>query len=270
LLVWGRPGFTAEEGRQAQLYLMAHRLPLRRDGRGRARLRPLYFAGVSPGSGEPRWSRRQTRATPLALDGVVGGSPREEQPIVDQMAVSWVGEPVNKWVMLYGGDLPDYALMDAAAARPGPAPGAVRIRFADHPWGPWSPAEPHLLPGSPMVAGDPYGPGGVLFHDRCVDQGPAVCAPGDPSRPPDFFFPGCPSLAAAFDIGRFYGPNIIDAYTRPDPASGGLELFWNVSTWNPYGVALVRSVIRPGESRPAAPATGSRRNPAVRWCRATA
>ncbi len=63
--------------------------------------------------------------------------------------------------------------------------------------------------------------------------------------------------------------NIIDAYTRPDPASGGLELFWNVSTWNPYGVALVRSVIRPGESRSAGPATGSRRNPAVRWCRAT-
>jgi len=131
VLVWGRPLFTGEQGRQAQLYLMAHRLPLRPGRRGR--LRPRYYAGVDA-SGEPRWTRRQSEAVPLALDGVVGGSPHEEQPIVSQMAISWIGAPVNKWVMLYGGDLADYLLADAANARPGPAPGAIRIRFADHPW----------------------------------------------------------------------------------------------------------------------------------------
>ncbi len=278
LLVWGRPGFTAEQGRQAQLYLLAHRLPLRLDKRGRVRLRPLYFAGVHPTTGEPRWSRRQSRAAPLALDGVVGGSPHEERPIVAQMAVSWVGAPVNRWVMLYGGDLPPYALADPAAAQPGAAPGAVRIRFARHPWGPWTPPEPHLVPGSPLVVGDPYGPGGVLFHDRCVDQGAARCAPGDPTRPTDFFLPGCPPIGAAFDIGRFYGANIIDAYTRPDGA-GGAELYWNVSTWNPYGVVLVRSTVQnptvsiprppPGAPRPRTLRecpTRAGRKAAVRWC----
>jgi hypothetical protein len=268
LLIWGRPGFTAEQGRQAQLYLMVHRLPIRLDRRGRARFRPLYFAGTNRRTGEPRWSRRQSRAAPLALDGIPGGSPHEERPIVDQMAVSWVGEPVNRWVMLYAGDLPPYTLADPAGAQPGPAPGAIRIRFAEHPWGPWSPPEPHLLPGSPLVPGDPYGPGGVLFHNRCVDHGSVHCARSDPSRPTDFFLAGCPSIGAAFDIGRFYGPNIIDAYTRPDGA-GGVELLWNVSTWNPYGVALVRSTIRGGATPTAdtCSAARARRNrPTVRWC----
>ena len=121
LLMWGRPGFQGLDEREAQLYLLAHRLPIRPDKRGRVRLRPRYFAGVGA-NGEPRWSRRQQDAAPLALDGVVGGSPHEEQPIVSQMSVSWIGEPVNKWVMLYGGDLADYLLPDPVGQRPGPRP----------------------------------------------------------------------------------------------------------------------------------------------------
>ncbi len=239
LLVWGRPGFTGTATRQVQAYLMVHRLPIRRDRHGRMRWRPRFFAGVHPVTGEPLWTGRESGAAPMALDGVVGGSPHEEQPIVSQVAVSWVGAPVNRWVMIYSGDLPDYVLPDPASARPGPSPGAVRIRFAEHPWGPWTPPAPHLLPGSPTVVGDPYGPGGVLFHPLCVDQGSARCAPGDPTRPPDYFIPGCPSFAASFDAGRFYGANIIDAYTRP--SDGGADIVWNVSTWNPYGVVLART-----------------------------
>jgi hypothetical protein len=251
LLMWGRPGWQSVGAREAQLYLLAHRLPMKLDRQGRWRFRPRYFAGLDS-RGEPRWRRRQRDAVPLALDGVAGGSPHEEQPIVNQMSVSWVGAPVSKWVMLYGGDLADYLLPDPASQRPGAHPGAVRIRFADHPWGPWSPPEAHLLPGSPDVVGAPWGPGGVLFHDQCVDVGDAVCAPGDPRRPPDFFLPGCPSFAAAFDVGRFYGPNVIDVYTR---AAGptAMDLFWNVSTWNPYAVILMRSRIEAGPA--ATPAT---------------
>jgi hypothetical protein len=159
------------------------------------------------------------------------------------MAVSWIGDPLNTWVMIYGGDLADYLLTDPANARPGPAPGALRIRFAEHPWGPWTPPETLLAPGSPSVTGDPYGPGGVLFHTACQDDGPSLCARSDPSRPPDTFLPGCPEFARAFDIGRFYAPNIIDSYTRPDGA-GGVDIFWNVSTWNPYSVIFARTNLR--------------------------
>jgi hypothetical protein len=275
VLFWGRPGFTAERGRQAQLYLMVHRLPFLRKRSGAIRLRPWYFAGLAGATGEPVWSRHESHAVPLALDGVVGGSPREEQPIVDQMAISWVGEPVSKWVMLYGGDLADYLLQDPAGARPGPEPGAVRIRFADHPWGPWTAALPHLLPGSASVVGDPYGPGGVLHHSACVDQGAARCAPSDPTRPPDVFLPGCASVGALFDNGRFYAPNIIDTYTRR--RAGGADLFWNVSTWNPYGVVLMRTAIEAGSPVPPSPCGRAHSSPRsgaagrvsrFRWCAA--
>ena len=121
----------------------------------------------------------------------------------------------------------------------------MRIRFADHPWGPWSPARPHLLEGSPTEVGTPLGPGGVLFDPRCVSQPGAPCAPSDPIRPVDSFLPGCFPVGKTFDNGFFYGANIIDAYTADDGA-GGMDIYWNVSTWNPYGVLFLRTNLRPG------------------------
>jgi hypothetical protein len=243
LLWWGRPGFSVAGAREAQLYLLTHRLPLKTDRDGRARFKPKYFAGLNAKTGEPRWTRRESKAAPLALDGVAGGNPHEQLPIPNQMAVSFVGAPLNTWIMIYGGDLADYLLADPANARPEPR-GAIRIRYAAHPWGPWSAPEPLLLPGDPLVAGDPYGPGGVLFHVACQDQPPLLCARSDPSRPTDAFFPGCPEIGRTFDVGRFYGSNVVDAYTRPDGA-GGVDVFWNASTWNPYSVVFVRTNLRP-------------------------
>lgn len=245
LLVWGRPGYTGEQGRQAQLYLMMHPLPIRTDRHGEWRFRPYFFAGVHPASGRPRWTRLESRAAPLALDGAVAGDPHERLPIVDQMAISWVGAPIRRWVMLYGGDLDDLFLADPENARPGPAPGAIQIRFAKHPWGPWSPPQPHLVPGDPSVEGDPYGPGGVLYHPACQDLPGAPCAPTDPHRPVHAFLPNCQPFGF-FEPGTFYAPNIIDAYTRPDGA-GGVDIYWNVSTWNPYAVVLVRTNLRPDD-----------------------
>jgi len=246
LFVWGRPGYTGEQGREAQLYLMVQPLPMRAPGSKRHRgwpYTPLYFAGADA-KNRPRWSPRQSQAAPLALDGRVGGSPHEAYPIVDQMAIAWVDAPIRKWVMLYGGDVDEWFLADPANARPGPAPGAIQIRFADQPWGPWSEPQPHLIPGSPSVVGDMYGPGGVLYHHACVDQGPATCARTDPTRPLHSLNPGCAPFPVEFEIGYFYAPNIIDAYTKPDGA-GGVDLYWNVSTWNPYAVLLLKTKLRP-------------------------
>ncbi|HKC49728.1 MAG TPA: hypothetical protein VKF60_02975, partial [Myxococcota bacterium] len=244
VLVWGRPGFAGEEGRQAQIYLLVHRLPIERERNGRWRFHPWYFAGVRGRTGIPLWSPRQSDAKPLALDGVVNGSPVEEQPLVNQFSVSWVGGSVRKWVMLYGGNIGDYLLLDPAHARPGEGPGSVRIRFADQPWGPWSPAKPHLLEGGPGEVGTPLGPGGVLFSPLCLDQPGAPCAVSDPIRPIDSFLPGCFPFGKTFDNGFFYGANIIDAYTKSDGA-GGMDVYWNVSTWNPYGVLFLKTNLRP-------------------------
>jgi hypothetical protein len=43
-----------------------------------------------------------------------------------------------------------------------------------------------------------------------------------------------------------YGVNIIDPYTRVSSAEGrgrAVDVFWNVSTWNPYAVVLVKTHI---------------------------
>jgi hypothetical protein len=243
LLVLGRPGFTGEEGREAQLYLAVLDLPLRTGKAGKVRFAPRYFAGVKA-NGRARWTRDEAKAAPLAQDGVVGGDPHEALPQPLQMGIGWVGAPLSKWVMLYGGDLADYLLADPANGAPGPAPGAVRIRFSDEPWGPWSVAHPILAPGDPGTVGDPYGPGGVLYHSECVDVGPNECAPSDPTRPLHVFNPGCGPFPLELDHGGFYGANLIDAYTGPD-GLGGVQLVWNVSTWNPYGVLFLRTRIEP-------------------------
>jgi len=240
LLIWGRPGFVGEHGREAQLYLMTHTLPLSRGADGQLAFTPRYFAGLDTASGEPTWSSRESEAKPLSLDGKPGGNPHEQAQIVNQMSVSWVGAPIDKWVMLYGGDVSPFLIADPDNAYGTRAHGAIMLRYADHPWGPWSPPQTHLSPGSPAVEGDPYGPGGFVFHPDCVDTEERACAKSDPARPPDSVIPGCPISLAALDPGRFYGVNVIDPYTEPN-AEGGLDFVWNVSTWNPYTVQLMRT-----------------------------
>jgi hypothetical protein len=243
LLVWGRPGFVAEDGRQAQLYLMTHRLPFAIDGEGALQFEPQYFAGLDADSGEPIWSPLQSKAKPLALDGVENGDPYEDQQILNQMSVSWLGPPIDKWVMLYGGDTSDALLYDAPCTRSTGAPGAIVMRFADHPWGPWSPNAPHLSPGDPRHVGDARGPGGILFYPGCVNKLPARCVEPDAQSTADALLPGCIGPPSAPDPGRLYGAAIIDSYTAP-AGNDGLDVYWNVSTWNPYSVVLMKTTIR--------------------------
>ena len=261
VLVWGRPGYEVVPGRQAHMYLMALELPLGRTRDGELRLKPRYFAGVRSKTGEPIWTKHESRAAPLAMDGVVGGNPDDAHPFPNQTAVSWLGPPVNEWMMLYGGGGSDVsgAVLDAEA-------GPLMVRFAEHPWGPWSAAAVALDPGSPAVAGNPFGPGGYVFHPECEDQPPAVCTPSDPHRPLDYFIPGCVEVGASIDTGILYAPNIIDAYTRADGA-GGLDVFWNVSVWNPYLVALLRTNVQPdAASVPDGCPSGRRPKSRFRWC----
>ncbi len=260
VFIWGRPGYDVQPGRQAHMYLMVHRLPIRRNRAGAVQLRPRYFTGVRA-DGEPVWTRHESRAKALSMDGVVDGNPDDDLPNPNQTEVSWLGPPVNTWMMLYGGG----GSSVSGGLGPDATAGPIMVRFADHPWGPWSPPVVHLDPGSPVVAGDPFGPGGYIFHPACTDQPPAVCAPSDPTRPLDYFLPGCPSVGANLDTGILYGPNIIEAYTRADGA-GGLDVFWNVSVWNPYLVALLKTNVRPDAAGAATTCGTGRPGGRFRWC----
>jgi hypothetical protein len=253
VLVWGRPDLTAEHERDGYLYLMTHRLPLPLDTSGQLEFAPRYFAGVDAGTGEPRWSSHESEAQGIALDGKLNGDPHEPVQVLTSMTVSWLGAPINKWMMLYGGDLADFLLLDPLTSRNQHAPGAIWARFADEPWGPFSPPVSHLAPGNPVTVDDPYGPGGFMYSPQCVSGSVSVsvsggaCAASDPHRPLDTAVPGC--LLALEDPGRLYSPNIIDPYTRPN-AGGGLDVFWNASTWNPYAVRLFKTSIQPPGNAP--------------------
>ena len=236
VLIWGRPGFLADPDSQVGLYLMAHDLPLQEDAAGKLVFTPRYFAGLAA-TGEPRWTPLQARAVPLALDGQLGGDPSETVRTINQMAVSWLGAPINKWIMLYGGGRGSWLAPDTDSAV---AAGAIALRFADHPWGPWSPAQTHWSSGGPTQAHTPLGPGGVIYHPECVAQGSLGCAASDPVRPSHVFNELCAPPSIETDTGFLYAANIIDAYTQPN-ARGGLDVYWNVSTWNPYRVLLMRS-----------------------------
>ena len=66
--------------------------------------------------------------------------------------------------------------------------------------------------------------------------------------------PDCQSIGAALDTGILYAPNVIDAYTRAD-GLGGLDVYWNVSVWNPYLVALLRTNVKPNPDPAPSPCT---------------
>lgn len=103
------------------------------------------------------------------------------------------------------------------------------MRSADNPWGPWSPPQDVLVGGDP--ARNPpeqqFAPGGILHHPDCVQVGCADSTDWDGVNPREY--------------GFLYGVNIIEQWTRP--AGSGVDLIWNVSTWDPYRVVLLRTRI---------------------------
>jgi hypothetical protein len=242
LLIWGRPSMLAEQGREARLYFATQQLPLARDGEHR--WSPKYYAGLEP-SGEPHWSPDAADAKPLALDGVPDGDPHEEFSVVNTTSVSWLGEPIHRWVVMYSGDIADYLLVDPQGSRRTNPGGAVMLRFAEHPWGPWSPAISHFAPGSATKVGDPFGPGGFAYSPDCKDTLEMRCAKPEPYTLG--LFNACVKTSTA-EPGLFYAPNIVDRYTRRNE-NGGLDVSWLLSTWEPYALVMMQSTIAPAVSK---------------------
>ena len=290
LLGFGRPSFVAQGGAQSLPFLFYVTLPQRADEP--LDFTPHFFAGVDA-AGRPRWTLVEEEAQPIygqarlvSQDGATRIQfPQPEFDYVNQMSVSFV-EPLQRWVMLYGGDLPTFMVADAYGQRipqrvAQPVPGAIHMRTAVHPWGD---------PGSAAAgAADISGwtaPRAVLTRTDaaqymvCADD-PAVAAEmpgclqtGDPHGPldlvntlmnyaselsPDAFaevtntclegqvVDAVQDELSGSSVGRLYGVNIIDSWTTPVAAqekdSAGAELYWNVSTWNPYQVVLVRTTL---------------------------
>jgi len=236
VFLWGRPGFVgvAANGRSLALYFAYMDMPT---GPGYA-WKPIYYAGSTGGIAQ--FSAHEKDAVPVDLDSTRDGvQPDEIIDIVNQMSIAWIG-PLRKWVMFYGGGLttlPSPALPDCGVLQLFTGSeckdvvvgnGAVRMRTADQPWGPWTPPQ-DVTAGTDPADGPhgQYGPGGALRHVDCKAPG---CAPHS-----DIF------VYHPDEYGFFYAANIIEQWTRP--AGKGVDIIWNASTWDPYRVVLLRTRI---------------------------
>lgn len=237
VLLWGRPWFIGinARGQNNALYFAYTDMPA---GPG-FEWKPRYYTG-SDAKGVPQFSDRQTDAAAVDLDSTQPGvQPQEVHDIVQHMSIVWI-ETLGKWVMFYGGGVsrfpypswaPKCGVLELFARdeceHVDMGNGALRMRTADDPWGPWSPPQDLIVGGDPynVSAGDQYGPGGTLHHPSCRDP---ACQPPSAQLPKG-------------DYGWFYGANIIEEWTRP--AGDGVDVIWLASTWNPYRVVMLRTRI---------------------------
>jgi hypothetical protein len=240
VFLWGRPNFEGIKlfGRDLGLYFAYVDMPTYK-ANGAIGWKPQYFKGMV--SGKPTFSENPAEAKALNLNG--WPTPETEQwDVTNQMSISWVA-PLNKWVMLYGGGtnfLLDFLAggLNALFVQLDPE-NAIHARFADHPWGPWSApqqvlraGDPNLIPPLPPSE---YGAFGIMHHDWCVPL--AWCVGGE--------------LTPAYAVtpwGFLYAPVIVDEWTTERAGPFGTkqaDIYWHVSTWDPYQTVLLRTRIRP-------------------------
>lgn len=221
LLVWGRPGFVAPLAATADLYLLHHPLATL-DGPGDdVNWQPRYFAGLTV-KGKPTWTSNQLLAAPVIAGEEIAG--------VLQFSIAWV-PGIHRFVMLYAGRLP------RALSLPGTG---IQMRTARNPWGPWS--EPELI-WNALDEGAYACPDGYMYAWWAV--GPQ-CPQSDAYRPdwlPNEGLNQCPNPSPTpnLDIGVEYGVNILATFSKPGSRFGTATIYWNLSTWNPYRVVLMKT-----------------------------
>lgn len=237
VFMWGRPFFggIASEGRDVRLYLLWAPMPVP-DAEQHFAWKPLYFTGLDAEQ-RPQFSERELDARALDLDAEAPGEqPQEIHDLTGQMSISWLPR-LQRFVMFYGGDAPSsqeeaIALGDSGKAERDPL-GRMWLRFAKHPWGPWTAPRPLMAAGDRELDAAPveqYAPGGILAHNNCNQ---ADCALYNPIYYLD---------VGGNNNGVLYGPSIVDAWTTEQQSSS--TVYWLVSTWNPYQVVLMKTTMR--------------------------
>lgn len=237
IYLWGRPHFIGVNAKRATLGMYFAKVLMPSAPAFEWKVR--YFAGTD-NSGGPIFSGHESHAVPVDLDASLPGvQSTEVHDIVQHMSIVWL-PPLQRWVMLYGGGVSKHPIpsiaptcgvlevfvrnqCDAVAL----GNGAVRMRTASVPWGPWSAPTDVFVGGNPDArpVADQYAAGGVLYHPACAGS---RCETRSTHLPKD-------------DYGWLYGANIIEPWTTATP--DGVEIVWNASTWDPYRVILLKTSI---------------------------
>jgi hypothetical protein len=242
LLLFGRPLFNLSSSSSAQnpVYLLRQTLPL--NTTGVSNWAPQYYVRTNA-DGSVTWSSSASAALPIIATDFKSTA---------QLDVKWIPQ-IKKWVMLYGGSTPDVVGLNGTTTDQ-PRHGAIHIRLADFPWGPWTPPAPALFReemgpyydcdanGFTIPTGCDVWPWATgLWTQGYADASIPNCRV-DAQLPWMPNYPWCP--APGFQQrGNLYSPNMIVPWT----ADNGLEpisrtrraaLYFATSTWSPYQVTL--------------------------------
>jgi Domain of unknown function (DUF4185) len=167
-----------------------------------------YFTGMSS-SGSPIFSNSESAAVPLFHDVMPGSSVPHD--CMGELSVAW-NPFVERWIMLYN------CANDSSAN-----PSGIYMRVAKQPWGPWS---------APQTIFNSKRDGGLchFIHRAVTASQPACDQLSGPER---------------LDVpGGIYGPYMITSMITGDARQGMSTLYYTMSTWNPYVVVVMRSMIR--------------------------
>jgi hypothetical protein len=269
LLLFTRPKFWSTSGEDADangMYLV--RQDTRISTSGAQTWNPQYFKGIDTTTDKPLWTSIVSEAVPmLTVPGTTAGDFKS----VNEIDIKWVPE-LRKWIMLYGGDV---HFSTPPPPNDQPRHGAIHMRMAEFPWGPWSPPTPLLwreqmrgyfdCDALKPTSGDcPWGGTGWCGCDpRTYDVGtwklgPSGAIPGctktltEPVQPNTAFDPSGSSCwyAPPFQLfanwnqrGLLYAAELIPSWTNAGPANlttllRPVTLYFLVSTWMPYQVVL--------------------------------
>jgi hypothetical protein len=162
-------------------------------------------------AGAPRWDFNESAAAPVIINGTVG-----------DISVIWNSQ-LHLWLMTYD-------------SRP-PAAAGILFSYSPTPWGPWS--TPQLLFNAQRD-----GALGKFIHDPSISPDDGLAGPTI----------GKAQLQPETVHGGNYAPYLVERWSRVllAPAGNGqLDLYYLLSTWNPYVVVLMNSRLRITISQPA-------------------
>lgn len=132
--------------------------------------------------------------------------PLFDQPQVGELSVTY-NHFIDRWIMLYNAS----------------DPGGINMRTARDPWGPWT---------RPQVIYDPWKDGGYCHYMHVGWQSQRCDSVMDPGRENDW--------------GGVYGPYQYGYFAKGDSTSASpfTTIYFNMSTWNPYTVVLMKAVLK--------------------------
>jgi hypothetical protein len=180
-------------------------------GTGEYRKSNAYFAVVprasfESGTGTRYYAGRGPSGAPVWSEHETDAKPIVDHPTMGDLSVTWAA-PLKLWVMTY--DSRD--------------PRGILFRYARVPWGPWSDAQTIYNAGRD-------GGLGSFIHERGSFDGLAGPVIGEGKRHPHWV------------QGGTYAPYVVERFTRVE--GGKLQLYYLMSTWNPYVVVLMRSELK--------------------------